>query len=94
MNGALPIVAIATTAGTGTEADPWTVITKEDTNEKIGFGCAETFPVLSVVDPEMMLTIPAHLTAYQGFDALFHATEGYIANVATPLSDAYALKKH
>ena len=56
MNGALPIVAIATTAGTGTEADPWTVITKEDTNEKIGFGCAETFPVLSVVDPEMMLT--------------------------------------
>ena len=82
----------STTAGTGTEADPWTVITKEDTNEKIGFGCAETFPVLSVVDPEMMLTIPAHLTAYQGFDALFHATEGYIANVATPLSDAYALK--
>ena len=60
VNGALPIVAIATTAGTGTEADPWTVITKEDTNEKIGFGCAETFPVLSVVDPEMMLTIPAH----------------------------------
>ena len=48
--------------------------------------------MLSVVDPEMMLTIPAHLTAYQGFDALFHATEGYIANVATPLSDAYALK--
>ncbi len=92
VNAALPIVAIATTAGTGTEADPWTVITKEDTNEKIGFGCAETFPVLSVVDPEMMLTIPAHLTAYQGFDALFHATEGYIANVATPLSDAYALK--
>ena len=92
VNGALLIVAIATTAGTGTEADPWTVITKEDTNEKIGFGCAETFPVLSVVDPEMMLTIPAHLTAYQGFDALFHATEGYIANVATPLSDAYALK--
>ena len=92
VNGALPIVAIATTAGTGTEADPWTVITKEDTNEKIGFGCSETFPVLSVVDPEMMLTIPAHLTAYQGFDALFHATEGYIANVATPLSDAYALK--
>ena len=69
VNGALPIVAIATTAGTGTEADPWTVITKEDTNEKIGFGCAETFPVLSVVDPEMMLTIPAHLTAYQCFSA-------------------------
>ena len=88
----LPIVAIATTAGTGTEADPWTVITKEDSNEKIGFGCSQTFPTLSVVDPELMLTIPPHLTAYQGFDALFHAIEGFIAKIATPLSDAYALK--
>ena len=91
-NGVLPIVAITTTAGTGTEADPWTVITKEDTNEKIGFGCEHTFPILSVVDPELMLTIPQHLTAYQGFDALFHSTEGYIANVSNPISDAYALK--
>ncbi len=92
LNGALPIVAITTTAGTGTEADPWTVITKEDTNEKIGFGNSYTFPVLSVVDPELMLSVPAHLTAYQGFDALFHAVEGYIANIATPISDAFALK--
>jgi alcohol dehydrogenase len=91
-NGALPIVAITTTAGTGTEADPWTVITKEDTNEKIGYGNSYTFPVLSIVDPELMLSVPAHLTAYQGFDALFHSTEGFIANTATPISDAYALK--
>ncbi len=91
-NGALPIVAITTTAGTGTEADPWTVITKEETNEKIGFGNEYTFPLLSVVDPELMLTVPRHLTAYQGFDVLFHASEGYIANVATPISDIYALK--
>ena len=92
MNGALPIVAITTTAGTGTEADPWTVITKEETNEKIGYGNSYTFPVLSVVDPELMLTVPEKLTAYQGFDALFHSTEGYIANIATPISDLYALK--
>ncbi|MGH4051171.1 MAG: iron-containing alcohol dehydrogenase [Clostridium sp.] len=91
-NGALPIVAITTTAGTGTEADPWTVITKEDTHEKIGFGTECTFPTLSVVDPELMLTVPKNLTAYQGFDALFHAAEGYIANIATPISDGYALK--
>jgi alcohol dehydrogenase len=88
----LPVVAITTTAGTGTEADPWTVITKEDTNEKIGFGNEYTFPVLSVVDPELMLTVPEKLTAYQGFDALFHSTEGYIANIASPISDIYALK--
>lgn len=90
-NGALPIVAITTTAGTGTEADPWTVITNG--NEKIGFGVPPyTFPVLSVVDPELMISIPPHLTAYQGFDAFFHAVEGYIANVATPMSDIYALE--
>lgn len=91
-NAPLPIVAITTTAGTGTEADPWTVVTKEETNEKIGFGYDGTFPVLSVVDPDLMMSVPAHLTAYQGFDALFHATEGYIANIATPVSDMYALK--
>jgi len=91
-NGALPIVAITTTAGTGTEADPWTVITKEETNEKIGFGNSDTFPTLSIVDPELMLSVPPKLTAYQGFDALFHATEGYIASIASPVSDIYALK--
>lgn len=91
-NGALPIVAITTTAGTGTEADPWTVITKEETNEKIGFGNNDTFPALSIVDPELMLTVPKALTAYQGFDALFHSTEGYIANTATAVSDIFALK--
>lgn len=90
--GALPVVAIPTTAGTGTEADPWTVITHEERNEKIGFGNASTFPVLSIVDPELMVSVPAHLTAYQGFDAFFHAAEGYIARIASPISDLYALK--
>ena len=88
----LPIVAIPTTAGTGTEADPWAVITHEDRQEKIGFGCPKTFPTLSIVDPELMLSIPPHLTAYQGFDAFFHAAEGFIANCATPISDLYALE--
>lgn len=91
-NDPLPVVAVTTTAGTGTEADPWTVTTKEDTNEKIGFGYEKTFPVLSVVDPDLMLSVPAHLTAYQGFDALFHSTEGYLAKTADPISDLLALK--
>ena len=91
-NKALPIVAITTTAGTGTEADPWTVITNEATDEKIGLGRPDTFPVLSFVDPELMLTVPPKLTAYQGFDAMFHAVEGYISKLATPISNLYALK--
>ncbi len=90
-NGALPIVAITTTAGTGTEADPWTVISNGE--EKIGFGDPScTFPVLSIVDPELMTSVPPMLTAFQGFDAFFHASEGYIANIATPMSDLYALE--
>lgn len=91
-NPALPVVAITTTAGTGTEADPWTVITKADSNEKIGFGNDSTFPAVSIVDPELMLSVPPHLTAYQGMDAFFHAAEGVIASCASPISDLYALK--
>ncbi len=91
-NGVLPIIAITTTAGTGTEADPWTVITHEDKQEKIGFGTDDTYPEISIIDPELMLSIPPGLTAYQGFDAFFHAAEGVIAKIATPFSDAYALK--
>lgn len=89
-NDPLPIVAITTTAGTGTEADPWTVITNG--KEKIGFGYEKTFPTLSIVDPELMMTVPPHLTAYQGFDALFHSTEGYLNKTANEMSDLYALK--
>lgn len=91
-NNPLPIVAITTTAGTGTEADPYTVTTNEDTNEKIGFGYDKTFPVLSIIDPELMLTVPPHFTAYQGFDALFHSMEGYISKNANVVSDLFALK--
>ena len=88
----LPIVAITTTAGTGTEADPWLVITKVETNEKIGMGYEGTFPVLSIVDPLLTVSVPASLTAYQGFDALFHSTEGYINTTANTLSDMYSLE--
>ncbi len=89
-NAPLPVVAITTTAGTGTEADPWTVITNGD--EKIGFGYDRTFPALSVVDPDLMMSVPADLTAFQGFDALFHSTEGYLNNTANEMSDLFALK--
>lgn len=89
-NSPLPIIAITTTAGTGTEADPWTVITNG--HQKIGFGYDKTFPFLSIVDPDLMMTVPAHLTAYQGFDALFHSAEGYVNIIANEMSDLFALK--
>jgi alcohol dehydrogenase len=89
---ALPIVAITTTAGTGTEADPWTVITKSDTQEKIGWGSKDTFPALSIVDPELMLSVPPRTTAYTGMDAFFHSVEAYLATVRQPASDHLALE--
>lgn len=88
----LPLVAITTTAGTGTETDPWMVITHEELNEKIGYGNDWTYPVLSIVDPELMLTVPTHLTAYQGFDALFHVVEGYINRNHDPIADQFSLQ--
>lgn len=91
-NGALPIVAITTTAGTGTEADPWTVITKSDTNEKIGWGNNFTFPRLSIVDPELMVSVPPKTTANTGMDAFFHSVETYLATINQPASDHLALE--
>ncbi len=88
----LPIIAIPTTAGTGTEVDPWTVITNPDTGEKIGFGDDVLFPKLAIVDSELMTSVPQRLTAYQGMDAFFHAVEGYLACVAQPLSDILAIE--
>jgi alcohol dehydrogenase len=90
-NAPLPIVAITTTAGTGTEADPWAVITKTETKEKIGYGYDGTFPVFSVVDPDLMKSVPPNLTAYQGFDALFHSTECYLNKNSNPISDVLCL---
>ncbi len=88
----LPIVAIATTSGTGSEINNWGVISNPETREKIGFGgTPELNPVLAVVDPELMRTVPARYTAYQGFDALFHNTEVMISNGLNILSEAVAL---
>lgn len=89
-NPPLPIVAVTTTAGTGTEVDPWSVITNG--TEKIGLGSEFTFPKIAIVDPELTLSVPPRLTAFQGFDALFHAAECYLANCATPISELYCLR--
>ena len=88
----LPIVTITLTAGTASEINNWGVISKTDTHEKIGFGGApELNPVLAVVDPELMRTVPAKYTAYQGFDALFHNTEVMMSRGVNILSETIAL---
>lgn len=90
-NKGLPIVTIATTSGTGSEINCWGVISNLETKEKIGFGDPILTPVLSIVDPELMTTVPPKYTAYQGFDALFHNTEVMISKGVNILSETLAL---
>lgn len=91
VNPGLPIVTIPTSSGTGSEINCWGVISNPETHEKIGFGYPDLVPVLSIVDPELMKTVPARYTAYQGFDALFHNTEVMISNGVNILSETIAL---
>ena len=90
-NPGLPIVTITTTAGTGSEINCWGVISNLETKEKIGFGNPMLTPVLAIVDPELMKTVPPKYTAYQGFDALFHNTEVIMSNGVNILSETIAL---
>lgn len=88
----LPIVTVPLTAGTGSEINCWGVISNPETHEKIGFGGdPRLVPVLSIVDPELMRTVPAGYTAFQGFDALFHNTEVVMSKGVNFLSETLAL---
>ncbi len=90
-NQPLPIVAITTTAGTGSELDAGGVITNSETNEKTAVFADALFPRISIVDPELSASVPPKFTAFQGFDALFHSVEGYLSKAANPMSDIYAI---
>ena len=90
-NKGLPIVTITTTAGTGSEMNCWGVISNLETKEKIGFGNPILTPVLAIVDPELMVTVPSKYTAFQGFDALFHNTEVMMSKGVNLLSETIAL---
>lgn len=91
-NPGLPIVTVTLTAGTGSEINFWGVISNPETKEKIGFGGHPSLiPVLAIVDPELMRTVPPQYTAYQGFDALFHNTEVMMSKGVNLMSETLAL---
>ena len=91
-NPCVPIIAVPTTAGTAAEVTINYVIT--DTEKKRKFVCVDVhdIPVVAIVDPDMMNTMPAALTAATGMDALTHAIEGYITKGAWELSDMFHIK--
>jgi alcohol dehydrogenase len=87
-----PLIAISTTAGTGSEVTQFAVITNEDDHTKFTIVDWHLTPNVSVNDPEMMLSMPQALTAATGMDALTHAVEAYVSKGATPVTDAKAYK--
>lgn len=89
---ALPIVAITTSAGTGSEVDIATVISDDELNEKTGIFFPSMFPTLSVVDSNLMMSVPPQLTAYQGMDTFFHAAESMMNKNQHPMGEMFALK--
>ena len=88
----LPLIAINTTAGTASEMTRFCIITDDRRHVKMAIVDKHTTPILSVNDPDLMLGMPAALTAATGMDALTHAIEAYVSTAATPITDACALQ--
>lgn len=88
---ALPIILIPTTCGTGSEGNGFAVLTNPDNGDKKSLRCNAIVAKVSVVDPECMMTMPKHVLASVGFDALCHNMEAYTSKIAQPFTDALSL---
>ncbi|ABI66811.1 iron-containing alcohol dehydrogenase [Maricaulis maris] len=87
----MPVIAIPTTAGTGSEATRVTVITDPENDEKMLCMGLAFMPVAAILDPDLTLSLPSRVTADTGIDALTHAIEAYVSRKASPFSDQQAL---
>lgn len=86
----LPIVAIPTTAGTGTETTPYAVISNKKIKRKDAFASKFIFPKISILDPTLTVSLSPYYTAATGIDTLAHAIEAYTSVFASPISDLFA----
>jgi len=89
--GALPVIAIPTTAGTGSECTRFTVITDTERDEKMLIAGLGALPLAAIVDYELTYSVPARTTADTGIDSLTHALEAFVSKRANPFSDALAV---
>ena len=87
-----PLVAITTSAGTGSEVDMFSVISNDEMEEKTGVFDRSMFPTISVVDSDLMMSVPPKFTAYQGMDAFFHAAESMVNTKEHAMGEMFALK--
>jgi alcohol dehydrogenase len=88
----LPLVAIPTTAGSGSEATCWAVITETHSHTKIAIGDPNLAPTVALVDPTLTVSLPSAMTAATGMDVLTHSIEAYISPLSSPLNDLLALE--
>lgn len=88
----LPVIAVSTTSGTGSHVTQVAVMTETKTKTKSAIYNAIIYPKIAIVDPELMETLPPHITAYTGFDVFCHAFESYIHINGTPYTDYLALE--
>lgn len=88
----MPVIAIPTTAGTGSEVTPFAVITDHSRNYKLSVSSSYLLPSCAILDPELIASVPEKTAAACGVDALVHALEAYLSLAASPFSDMFALK--
>ena len=89
-NRPLPIIAIPTTAGTGSEVTPYSILTRTDKQTKISFGTPDTFPAIAYLDPRYTESQPLEVTVNTAVDALSHSIEGYLGKRRTEATDILA----
>ncbi len=90
--GALPIIAVPTTSGTGSEVTPYAVIVDEKSGTKKSIADRFIFPTVAVLDPELTVTLPPQYTAYTGLDALSQAMEGFVSVNNTAIGNVFSLE--
>ena len=86
-----PLIAIPTTAGTGSEVTPFAVVTDSETHVKLNVFDPKAAAKIALIDPTVLLNLPSHIMAATGVDAMTHAVEAYTCKVAVPHTDAYAI---
>ena len=89
---ALPVITVVSTSGTGSEVNRYSVMTNPETKEKPGFGYECMYPKEAVIDPEIMLSMPAYVTAATGFDVFVHIFEAFIGKAKNAFSSAYCMQ--
>lgn len=91
-NGALPLILVPTTCGTGSEGNCFAVLTDDETKDKKSLRDNAVIAKASIIDPELMTTMPARVLASVGFDALCHCMEAYMSTICNPITEIMALE--